>query len=431
MPNGQPAPVSHQHADDTSLHVLQPSDAQMAIDSSIALFCSSRCSQLNANKSQGFLVQAQPLSSATVSALPGISFITGQQTVKHLGVRLGYDMQAACHQTFIGIYHAIKAKVCHWSACGLSFLGRVHVAKQVLAASLWYHATLQRPSKQLLNQISSQLRNYVASTQQSSHSDAGMALAQGNSQNPAQPLSQAPTASLYPGQITSSLLPAKGGVGLVNMPTQVQALQAKVVSRLLEPEQLAWKVFQNHHLGLAPQLQCLAYGASILFSTVSTQSLHLPARLNGYVTGFRALQPHRLLPVSAMHAEDVLNEPLFFIRQITVLGMPSSNHSHQLALSPLACHDRPHASGLSCYHFGSYHGRRAVRFRDSSSDMAQTQTGSAAQHLGGISGCSACLSHLVASTGFSSAFTAPCTADQQASTQDHHCHGSPRLGEVQ
>ena len=96
MPNGQPAPVSHQHADDTSLHVLQPSDAQMAIDSSIALFCAASCSRLNANKSQGFLVQAQPLSSATVSALPGISFITGQQTVKHLGLRLGYDMQAAC-----------------------------------------------------------------------------------------------------------------------------------------------------------------------------------------------------------------------------------------------------------------------------------------------------------------------------------------------
>ena len=53
-----------------------------------------------------------------------------------------------------------------------------------------------------------------------------MALAQGNSQNPAQPLSQAPTASLYPGQITSSLLPAKGGWGLVHMPTQVQTLQA-------------------------------------------------------------------------------------------------------------------------------------------------------------------------------------------------------------
>ena len=152
------------------------------------------------------------------------------------------------------------------------------------------------------------------------------------------------------------------------MPTQMQALQAKVVSRLLEPEQLAWKVFQNHHLGsghhvslrllslhlcnecpslpkkkkkkknhhlgLAPQLQCLAYGASILFSTVSTQSLHLPARLNGYVTAFRALRPHRLLPVSAMHAEDVLNEPLFFNRQITVTINASAGSTAQKPLMP-------------------------------------------------------------------------------------------------
>ncbi len=29
----------------------------------------------------------------------------------------------------------------HWSTCGLSILGRVHVAKQAIAASLWYHAT--------------------------------------------------------------------------------------------------------------------------------------------------------------------------------------------------------------------------------------------------------------------------------------------------
>ena len=106
------------------------------------------------------------------------------------------------------------------------------------------------------------------------------------------------------------------------------------MSRLFETEQLAWKVLQNHHLGLAPQRQCLAYGASILFSTVSTQSLHLPARLNGYVTAFRALQPHRLLPVSAMHAEDVLNEPLFFNRQITVPINASAGSTTQKPLMP-------------------------------------------------------------------------------------------------
>ena len=95
----------------------------------------------NVSKYAGFLVQAQPLASATVAALPGINFITGQQTVKHFGVRLGYDTQAACQQTFTGIYRAISAKIRQWAARGLSFLGRVHVSKQVLAASLWYHAS--------------------------------------------------------------------------------------------------------------------------------------------------------------------------------------------------------------------------------------------------------------------------------------------------
>ena len=185
MPDGQPAPISHQHADDTSLHVLQPRDAQVAIDTSIGLFCAASCSQLNANKSQAFLVQSQPLASTTVDALPSISFITRQQTVRHLGVCLGYDMSTACHQTFAGIHQAIKAKVRHWSARGLSFLGRVHVAKQVLAASLWYHATFQQPPKQLLQHISRQLSQYVASAQHHSHGDAALALAQGNSQDSA------------------------------------------------------------------------------------------------------------------------------------------------------------------------------------------------------------------------------------------------------
>ena len=121
MPDGQPAPFSHQHAGDTSLHVLQLTDAKVAIDTSIGLFCAASCSRLNADKSQALLVQSQPLASAAVSALPSISFITGQQTVKHLGVRLGYDMSAACHQTFTGIHQAIKAKERHWSARGMSF----------------------------------------------------------------------------------------------------------------------------------------------------------------------------------------------------------------------------------------------------------------------------------------------------------------------
>ena len=111
-------------------------------------------------------------------------------------------------------------------------------------------------------------------------------------------------------------------------------VHANVVSRELEPEQLAWIVFQTDHLGVAPQLQHLTYGASVVFSTVSTQSLQLPAGLTGYVTAFRAPQPHRLLPVSAMHAENVLNEPLFFNRQITVPVNASAGSTAQQPLMP-------------------------------------------------------------------------------------------------
>ncbi|KAL3135451.1 hypothetical protein ABBQ32_007473 [Trebouxia sp. C0010 RCD-2024] len=153
----------------------------------------------------------------------------------------------------------------------------------------------------------------------------------------------APSAALFPRVLTSSLPPAQGGVGLVEVPTQIQALQAKVVSRLLEPERLAWKVFQLHHLSHAPQASQLAYGATILFSTASTASLHLPARLMGYVTAFRALQPHRLLPVNAMPAEAILNEPLFLNQQIQLPLSPAATHSANggMGSRPFTPQDQP------------------------------------------------------------------------------------------
>ena len=341
MPDGQPAPVSHQHADDTSLHVLQPEDAQLAIGSSIALFCAATGSQLNTAKSQAFLVQAQPLSSATVATLPSISFITGQQTIKHLGIRLGYDMQAACSQTFSGIYHAICSKVRHWSARGLSFLGRAHVAKQVLAASLWYHATFQQPPDHLLTALNVLLRKFVASARQDQPSDDAVLLAQGTSQSPCQLSATAPRVSLHPSHLTSSLPPDRGGVGLVEVPTQVQALQAKLVSRLLEPERLPWKVFQLHQLSSSQLASQLQYGAAVICSTVSISSLQLPGRLASYVTAFRALHPHRLQSPDAMPLEDILNEHLFYNKQVKVPAFSSSVSSSS------AVSDSPHARPLT------------------------------------------------------------------------------------
>ncbi len=68
-------------------------------------------------------------------------------------------------------------------------------------------------------------------------------------------------------------------------------------------ERLAWKVFQLYRLSQASQVQPLGYGAGILFSTLSTDQLQLPARLSAYVAAFRALRPHRLQSVHAMRLE--------------------------------------------------------------------------------------------------------------------------------
>ncbi len=121
-----------------------------------------------------------------------------------------------------------------------------------------------------------------------------MPLAQDYSQGSAQLPSAAPGGALFPWELTSSLPFSRGGAGLAHVPTQVQALQAKAISRLLEPERLAWKVFQLYHLSQASQVQPLGCGASNLFSTLNTDQLQLPARLSAHVAAFRALHPHRL-----------------------------------------------------------------------------------------------------------------------------------------
>jgi len=95
-------------------------------------------------------------------------------------------------------------------------------------------------------------------------------------------------------------------------------------------------VFQLYHLSQASQVQPLGYGASILFSTLSTDQLQLPARLSAYVAAFRALRPHRLQSVHAMLPHDVLNEPLFFNRQISQPAAGSATTNSACAAAPAA-----------------------------------------------------------------------------------------------
>jgi len=113
---------------------------------------------------------------------------------------LGFSWATRCRQPLINNSQAFVMP-----SAPRSLLGRVHAAKQVLAASLWYHASFQRPSEQLLKQLSQQLRKFVASAQQASHSDDAVALAQDCSHGSTHLPSAAPGAALFPRELTSSL----------------------------------------------------------------------------------------------------------------------------------------------------------------------------------------------------------------------------------
>ncbi len=121
--------------------------------------------------------------------------------------------------------------------------------------------------------------------------------------------------SAYGTAPTSSLPLSKGGLGLVLVPTQVQALQAKVVSRFLACRACDAGLEGVSVVPPEPSLSGPAYGfaASILFKALDTGQLQLSARLSAYVAAFGTLHPHRLDSVTAIGRRD---KPLFLNMQI-------------------------------------------------------------------------------------------------------------------
>jgi hypothetical protein len=76
----------------------------------------------------------------TWMASTGMAFAQQRDTVRHLSILLSTCDQEATRQLFAKSLTAIRLCICCWSKFDLSFLGRVHVAKQVLANSLYVQA---------------------------------------------------------------------------------------------------------------------------------------------------------------------------------------------------------------------------------------------------------------------------------------------------
>lgn len=304
-PTGDLAPPCYQHADDTTLILSSREEVKKAMEGSLSLFCRASGSTLNATKSKAMLIGSANVFHGK-DPHTGIQFLQRGECIRHLGIQLSTDTAAATKKTFDALQGSIFATTKHWAAKQLSYLGRVHVAKQALASKLTFHATFLPLPEEALQRLTSLLTGYIANS-------AG---------------------TMRPGRVTHALPYDRGGLKLTSLTTTTQSLQAKVISRYLEPERLPWKRFFDTHLDLAD----MQYGGRWIFSTKRIQDLHIAnTRAKSYIRSFRSVGVGRcrLADGANMSKEEILTEPLLYNDRITFNGSPftTTNTGRDLVLA--------------------------------------------------------------------------------------------------
>ena len=363
MPDGSPAPPTHQHADDTTLHGRTPADVAVLFNRAVMPFCEASGARINVSKTKGITFGVGASADAFTDAATGIQYVSAVSTVRHLGVELGADTTAtaAARDTQLTAkLHIINSSIATWSRHNLSYFGRVYVARQVLASMLAYHFTFLPPKPAILNALRKVIYGYV---KRSPHSNAG-------------------SPSFQPAADIATLSFSDGGVRLPDLLWAPEALRAKYASRMLEPAYHPWKVYAANWLGrhaarqtahpplpprsighpqattsrattsrdramgitaeaptanaeaptanaeapIAETLRRLpqrdidswGLGTAALISTFDCATIpDLPPRVKAAFIAFQRLHPHRLTPPADLSGPQVLREPLFYNRQIT------------------------------------------------------------------------------------------------------------------
>lgn len=290
QPDGQPAPGSHQHADDTTLHAKSAEDAERIVEHAVEPFCRAANAKLNAAKTKVLLIGgAEP---PTTPPKSGIVYPTSEHdvvAVRHLGIMLapGYTGASARQAKFDSIAGAMRSRMLHWSHLSLTVLGRAHVAKQCLASMFIHHATFSYPSLTLLTQLESTVARFV-------HDGA-----------------------FHPSRQIAQLPRSQGGIALVSVQAATEALQAKVACKYLTGDRRSWHVYWDYWLGKISAAQprivdYLQYGPRLLCMAVKLRNIspHIPARILDHVKALRACGIAR--EHTPQDGDTVAAEPVFY-----------------------------------------------------------------------------------------------------------------------
>jgi hypothetical protein len=353
LPSSKLAPPSHQHADDTTLHTRTPSGAKAALDMAVAPFGRATNARLNASKSHGVLLGPGHDCAAgrlLAEVETGVPFVAPAAHIRHLGVLLSAsDPAGACRAMFQKRRAGVQLRIRSWARFELSYLGRLLVAKQVLASSLYYHATFDCPPPEVLQQIVECVDSFVEFGRWIEPGEAGL-------------VRRVPSAAV------ESLDYGLGGLRRPDIPAQVMALHAKVAAMLLHPCRHAWKgLMQRAFQREVPELGPAALVSTRLPVACPGRS---PRRL-AYWRALHALAPNRLVAPGELTPRHVLVERL--VHNAQVVGARAT----EPVLTAL-----PHALRRSPSFQPSLAGVRAVlREGAGAAGSAQSRSYAAAQQL--------------------------------------------------
>jgi exonuclease III len=290
QPDGEAAPGSHQHADDTTIHAASAEDAELIVERAVEPFCRATNAKLNAGKTKVLLLGGALPPGAPRSGIPYPTTGEAVVAVRHLGIMLapGAVGVAARNAKFVSIQGAMRSRMLHWSRHSLSALGRAHVAKQCLASMFVYHATFSSPTAHLLSQLDGCIARFVH---------------------------EGP----FPPNRTIAQLPTElGGISLASIPAASTALHAFVVCRYLSGVRKSWHAFWDFWFGAHPAswerpVDHVRYGKRLLLMPVDFPAVspHIPARVVQHVRAFqRGCGLSRIGHPSSVQA--VAQEPVFF-----------------------------------------------------------------------------------------------------------------------
>ena len=315
MPDGGLAPPTHQHADDTSIHADSRASAALAVELGVRPFEQASNSRLNLSKCKGLeLGSAEPFTGPDTEHT-GVYFPGADDPpIRHLGILVSHDQATATRAMFAQRLRGLYAGIRHWAAFDLTYIGRLHVAKSVLASTLWYHATFVQPPADVLRHMVNAVNHFVATG----------ALVE----------ELGPVRGRPPGGAIEALPRQHGGLGRVQINHQIAALQAKVAAMATHPRRHPWK--QLYSAALSRAHPSLGLAALVSRRRPSPGSgAGLTSRQLGYWRSLASLKPFRCVLPGRLTSGHVRAERL--LHNARIAPRVASTLTALPAAMPAAC----------------------------------------------------------------------------------------------